>query len=128
MEAITNHDADAFAKLYDDNAVAFDPQYPKPLKGKAEVKKDIEDFFVAFPDIRAKVMSIIPNGNLIASEVLMTGTHKGPLVSLSGPIPPTNKPVEFRIGRFIQVNEQGLIVECNRYYDLAGIMMQLGLM
>lgn len=122
MEAITRHDADAFTALYASDAIAYDPQYPKPLNGREAIRKDIEDFFTAFPDVKVEVISIISTGDLVASEVLMRGTHKGPLKGPTGTVPATNKPMEMHIGRFIRVSEQGLIMECNRYYDLAGLM------
>lgn len=128
MDAISRHDANGFAALYAPDATAYDPQYPKPLKGREAVKEDIEDFFTAFPDIKAKVVSILSSGDLVASEVVMSGTHKGPLAGPTGTIPPTNRSVNIHIGRFIRVNKQGLITECNRYYDLAGLLQQLGLM
>lgn len=128
IEAFNRHDADAYAALYATEAIAYDPQYPEPLKGREAIRKDIEDFFQAFPDIQAKVVNVVGRGDTIAFEVEMSGTHKGPLVSPTGNIPATNRRMEMRGSRFNRVDAQGQITECNRYYDLAGIMMQLGLM
>jgi len=41
---------------------------------------------------------------------------------------PTNKPVEFRGAVFVRTNSDGLITEEHRYFDMAGLMGQLGLM
>jgi hypothetical protein len=43
-----------------------------------------------------------------------------------GEIPPTNRPVEFRLGWFATVDGQGQITEDSRYLDVAGLMQQLG--
>lgn len=45
-EAFNQHDADAYASLYAANAVAYDPQYSEPLRGREAIRKDIEDFFL----------------------------------------------------------------------------------
>lgn len=128
MDAFNRHDANAYAALYATEATAYDPQYPEPLKGREAIQKDIEDFFQAFPDVQATVVNVLVSGDTAAFEVEMSGTHKGPLVSPTGSIPATNRRMEMRGGRFERVDAQGQITECNRYYDLAGIMQQLGLM
>ena len=128
IDALNRHDADAFTALYATEATAYDPQYPEPLKGREAIQKDIEDFFQAFPDVQATVINAVVSGDTIAFEVEMSGTHQGPLVSPTGAIPATNRRMEMRGARFNRVDAEGRIMECNRYYDLAGIMMQLGLM
>lgn len=127
-EAINRHDADAYAAGYAADATASDPQYPEPLKGRKAIRKDIVDFFTAFPDIQSKVLNIVVSGNTLAFEVEMSGTHKGPLITPTGTIPAANKHMQMRGGRFMRINSHGQITECNRYYDLTGIMQQLGLM
>ena len=46
----------------------------------------------------------------------------------AGEIPATNRPMEVRFAAFLRVTDQGLIAEERRYFDLAGMMQQLGLM
>lgn len=128
VEAFNRHDADGFAALYATAAIAHDPQYPEPLRGRDAIRKDIEDFFRAFPDIQARVLTLLASGDTIAGEMEVSGTHKGPLVSPTGTIPATNRRMEMRTGRFVRVDAQDLITECNRYFDMAGLMQQLGLL
>lgn len=128
LDAFNRHDAEAFAALYTEDAVAPDPQYAEPLRGRPAIRKDIEAFFHAFPDVQATVIGeILFDDDNAAFEVQITGTHTGPLVTPDGPVPPTNRRVQISGGRFIRVNRQGLITDCRRYYDMAGIMAQLGL-
>jgi steroid delta-isomerase-like uncharacterized protein len=128
VDVFNRHEADAFAALYAHDATAYDPQYADLLNGREAIKKDIEDFFTALPDVQAKVLSSVAGGDTIAFEVEMSGTHNGPLVTPDGTVPPTNRPLKFLGSRVMQFNAQGQITSCNRYYDLAGIMQQLGLM
>ncbi|MER3559712.1 MAG: hypothetical protein C4336_09895 [Armatimonadota bacterium] len=127
MEAFNQHDAETYASLYAANAVAHDPQYFEPLRGRESIRKDIEDFFLAFPDVQAKIISTIHSADSVAFEVEVSGTHKGPLVTPNGSIPATNRPMTMLGGRFIRVDSQWAITECNRYFDMAVIAQQLGL-
>jgi steroid delta-isomerase-like uncharacterized protein len=129
-DAFNKHDLDALANLYAEDAVAYDPMYPEPLRGRAAIRKDAATFFKGFPDIRYEIISTIEkdarNG---ADEVRMTGTHTGPLETPTGEeLPPTNKRVELRGGAFTRLNERGEIVEERRYYDVATVLRQLGVM
>jgi len=126
VDAINRHDANAFAAQYATGAIAYDPQYPEPLKGRDEIRKDIEDFFQAFPDLQARLVSVLAGGDTVASEVELSGTHKGSLAGPTGAIPPTNRRIQLRVAGFDRV-EGNVITETRRYYDMAGLMQQLGL-
>ncbi|HXG36632.1 MAG TPA: ester cyclase [Dehalococcoidia bacterium] len=126
-EAFNRHDADAFATLYTTEAVAHDPQYTQPLKGREAIRKDIEDWFRAFPDVQASVASVVSGGETVAVEMRMTGTNKGPIASPAGEIPATNKRIDISLAWFVRVNGQGLITEDRRYFDMAGLAQQLGI-
>ena len=128
IEAFNRRDAAAFAAGYATGAVAYDPQYSEPLKGREAIREDIQAFFDAFPDGRVRLINSVTSGNTAASEVEFTGTQLGSMATPTGSIPPTNRRVTLRLARFIQVDTQGQIVKESRYYDLAGMMHQLGLM
>lgn len=127
IEAFNRHDADAVAAFFSDNAVAPDPAYPEPLRGKEAIRKDMADFFVTFPDIETRATESVASGDTVATEWQMTGTHKGPLNTPDGPVEATGRPVRINVATFARLNEQGLITEHRRYYDLAGLIQQLGL-
>jgi steroid delta-isomerase-like uncharacterized protein len=127
VDSLNKHDPDAFAKVFGPGAVVNDPQYSEPLRGDA-IKKDISDFFAAFPDLSARLESTMIDGNAYAVEWSMAGTHTGPLAMPSGDIAATNKRMETRGASFGRLDDQGRIVEERRYYDIAGMMAQLGLM
>ena len=127
-DAFSKHDLDAYTKLYAEDAVAYDPMYPEPLRGRAAIRKDAATFFRGFPDIRFEIVNTIEkddrNG---ADEVFLTGTQTGPLETPMGQdLPPTNKRIELKGAGFIRLNERGEIVEERRYYDVAGVLRQLG--
>ena len=128
-KAINGHDLDAVAKAYASDAVAYDPMYPEPLRGREAIKKDSADFLRAFPDLRFEISNVIEKDGLGAGEVRITGTHTGPLATpTGGEVPPTNKRIELKGAAFVRLNGSGEIVEERRYYDVGTILRQLGLM
>ncbi|PIR82326.1 hypothetical protein COU20_02780 [Candidatus Kaiserbacteria bacterium CG10_big_fil_rev_8_21_14_0_10_59_10] len=127
LEAFSAHDADAFASFFAEGASAYDPQYPEPLRGKDAIRKDIEDFITALPDLSARMLSLVGNSDVAAAEMEITGTHTGPFVTPEGTVPPTNKTLRMQVGLFVRVDGEGKIVENNRYYDMMSVANQLGL-
>jgi steroid delta-isomerase-like uncharacterized protein len=127
--AISKHDLDAHGKLYASDAVAYDPMYPQPLRGRDAIRKDTETFLRAFPDMRFEALTVIEKDERTGSaEIRLTGTHTGPLQSPTGEeIPPTKKRVEVKGAVFARLNERGEIVEERRYYDVGTMLRQLGL-
>lgn len=128
LEVFNRHDAAAFAACYAAEATIADPQFREPLSGGGAIAKDIGDWFGAFPDIKAHVTRTVVNGQAYAAEWSMEGTHKGPLVMPHGHVPATGRPVQISVATIGRLDGEGRIVEERRYYDLAGVMSQLGLM
>ncbi|MFC4872577.1 ester cyclase [Negadavirga shengliensis] len=126
-KAINEHDAGTFASLFAEGATAHDPFYPDPLKGRKEIEKDMEIFFTAFPDLRGEVINVLASGSWIAAEFEMTGTNDGQLDSPAGALPATGKKVKFEVASFVKLDENGLVVENRRYYNVAAILQQLGI-
>src|SRR5438309_4317646 len=101
-DAITKHDITTATNTYASDAVAYDPMYPEPLRGRDAIKKDAATFFRGFPDMKFEIVSIIEKDDRYgAGEVRLTGTHTGPLETPTGEeIPATNKRVELKGGAF----------------------------
>jgi steroid delta-isomerase-like uncharacterized protein len=132
IEAYTEHwaarDVAAIAACYASDVVVSDPTYAEPLRGREAVKKDTGDFFVAFPDLQLEVRTVLVEGATFALEGTMAGTHTGPMQLPSGLIPATNRRVEFPFAVMGAIGKGGEITEERRYYDVAGQLVQLGLM
>jgi steroid delta-isomerase-like uncharacterized protein len=128
-DAYTKHDVDAVTKLYASDAVAYDPMYPEPLRGRDAIRKDAAGYIRAFPDLRFEILTAIEKDERTgAGEVRLTGTHTGPLEAPTGEqIPPTNKRTDLRGAAFVKLNDRGEIVEERRYYDVGTMLRQLGI-
>lgn len=127
--AMTSHDGTAVGALYATDAVAHDPFYPEPLRGRPAIEKDATEFFAAFSDLKMQVTKTIEEGDASgAGEFRFSGTHDGPLITPMGDIPATHRKMDLRGAAFVTMNGQGEITEERRYYDTGQIMQQLGLM
>jgi steroid delta-isomerase-like uncharacterized protein len=76
--------------------------------------------FDAFPDLRIEVQRWIVDGDVVATEEVMEGTHTGPFAGLA----PTGRKVRLPMAHVNRVIG-GRIVERVAYHDTAGILRQL---
>ena len=125
IKAFNDHSAETWASHYSANAVVHDPQYPEPLRGREAIQKDVEDFFLAFPDMQFTVTSTLGSGNRGAIEGIGTGTQRGPLAGPGGTIPATNKQAKVAFVAMIELDSSGLIAAERRYYDVAGMLLYM---
>jgi steroid delta-isomerase-like uncharacterized protein len=128
VDAFNRHDGAAFAAFYAPDAVVVDPQHSDPLTGTKAITADVDAWFGAFPDIEARIEREVVSGSDYAIAFSMRGTHKGSLLMPGGNVPATDKPIQIAVATIGRMNPNGRIVEERRYYDLAGVMTQLGLM
>lgn len=128
IEAINRHDPSAFAALYSEDATVADPMYGEPLRGRGAIEKDMADFITAFPDLRFSVERTIVDDAAFASEIVIEGTHRGPLLGPAGHIPATNRRVTITGGVHARIDGSGRVVDEKRFYDVAAILSQLGIM
>jgi steroid delta-isomerase-like uncharacterized protein len=127
MAAWNAHDADAFAELFADEFVWTDVTTPEPIRTKDAAKAYVQAWVTAFPDMTAKVTNRIVTDDAVAAEVEFTGTNTGPMVMGGTEIPPTGRSVVGTGAYFARIRG-GRVVEFSSHPDVAGVMMQLGLM
>ncbi len=110
------------------DVITIGPHLPAALKGIDAHRKDIEGFIAAFPDLKVTTTLAFGQGDWVASDGFMEGTHKGPLAGPGGlSIPATGKRVHMPFCSLTRF-ESGKIAEERLFFDLAGMMAQLGLM
>jgi ketosteroid isomerase-like protein len=51
IDAFNRHDRAAYGALIAPDAVAYDPVYPEPLRGKKASMEDLDASFAAIPDV-----------------------------------------------------------------------------
>jgi len=110
------------------DVIAYASHLPAPAKGLDAHRKDVEGLATAFPDMKLTTSLLFGQGDWVAAEGVLEGTHKGPLAGPGGQmIPATYKRVRLPFCELTRM-ENGKIAEERVYFDLAGMLMQLGLM
>ena len=79
VEAITNRDADALARLYAEEATLRHPLFPEPARGRAAIRAAEQELFDAFSDIEVEVRSVLTGESRCAAEVVLRATNTGPI-------------------------------------------------
>src|SRR2546425_11453765 len=126
-KALNDHDVERFLSLHLPSIISRDPQNTEGAKGREAVRAGIEPMFKAFPDFRVVPERSFGQGDWIVEEGVGLGTHKGPLEAPGAPpIPATNRPVRLPYA-FIAKVDGGKFAETHLYFDVAGMMTQLGL-
>lgn len=121
------HDVERAAAVFPDDVVWIDAGSPQPMN-KDGLRQYLQDWFTAFPDIKITVTNRVVTEDQVASELDFTGTNNGPLQMGPGvTIPATGRKVNGKGTYFVRFKD-GKPVEVHSYPDLAGMMMQLGLM
>jgi len=108
---------------YAEDAETSDPS--GKYKGKKQILESFKVWKTAFPQGTAEVTNQIAQGDHVATEVVYKATHTGPLVSATGTIPPTNKPVVLTT-MIVSTFRDGLIQRERTYFDRTDLMQQLG--
>lgn len=80
----------------------------------------LSDTATSFPDLVMRVERWVEQGDVVVTEEVMEGTHKGDFAGLA----PTGRRVRLPICHVTRVVD-GKIVERTAYHDTAGILRQL---
>ena len=125
-DAWNSQNWEVFRKLHSDDTVVFWPGQPDPTKGRHNHEVESKEFFKTFPDnhiMNNPYKISFGEGDWTCSIADFTGTMKG---SSGKIIPPTNR--SFKV-EFCTVAhwKNGEIVAERLFYDLVGLMKQIGL-
>lgn len=128
LDSWNQHDTEKFLSLCDENVVWRDTGNPEPFKGKKGAGEFFDIWDTAFPDFKISLVNTIANETSVAAEVEFSGTNTGPMKMGDQPeIPATNRKVTSNKGTYFARFKNGKVTEVNSYPDLAGMMVQLGL-
>jgi ketosteroid isomerase-like protein len=128
-DAWNSQDWKTFEERHADNVAVFWPGQPEPTRGVHNHREESVQFFKAFPDnhlVNNPYKIQFYKDDYTCSVADFTGTFKGPMKGLNGQmIHPTNK--KFHI-EFCTVAhwKNGKILEERLFYDLLGMMIQIG--
>ncbi|MGA8070299.1 MAG: ester cyclase [Halobacteriota archaeon] len=131
-DAWNGQDWDTFNKRHAENVAVYWPGQPEPTRGQDAHQEEAEQFFKTFPDNRVgnrPYKVLFGEGEWTCSVANFTGTMTGPMAGPDGKtIQPKNKKFQVEFCTVAHWNEKGEITEERLFYDLVGLMRQLGLM
>src|SRR5215471_11479606 len=123
IDAWNRHDADAYLGLYAEGGTYHNPRMDNPLTGKA-IAHFAKSAWTAYTDARLENISRgDTGGGLVASQLVLHGTHTVPYFDGS---PPTGRTVAYPIATFTQLEGDKIRSE-HVYFDRQTPAEQLGL-
>jgi steroid delta-isomerase-like uncharacterized protein len=126
-DTFSNDQLDKTLEMASDDVVVKAHAFGMTFHKKDGFSGFMQSFKTAFPDIVIHHKNIITNGNRVAVEFIAEGTHKGPIQTPAGDIPPTGKHVTFTVAEFLEW-ENGKLKSIHNYQDAGSIMRQIGVM
>jgi len=122
---------ETFRKRHTENVVVHWPGGAPPTRGRHNHDLEAIEFFKTFPDnhlINRPYKILFADGNHTCSIAELSGTMKGPMKTAEGKvIQPTGKSFHVEFCTVATWNEKGEITEERLFYDLVGLMRQIGL-
>ncbi|MEU9605286.1 ester cyclase [Streptomyces sp. NPDC048057] len=128
-DAWNAQDWDTFEARHAPDTIVRWPGQGEPTRGRHDHRAEAVEFYKTFPDNQVgnrPYQVLIGQGEWTCSVARFTGTMTGPMKGPGGEIPPTGRAfaVDFcTVARWVN----GQIVEENLFYDLVGLMQQIGL-
>ena len=126
-QAVIDHDLDAAAACYAEDAVAVTPDQGE-IRGRDAIRGYFKGQVDGFPDGDYEYVQKHEAGNVAIDEGYLTGTHTGSLVMRTGEsFEPTGKQIRVR-GCDIATVQGGLITAHRFYFDQVEFLGQLGML
>ena len=122
---------ETFRKRHTENVTVYWPGGAPSTNGRRNHDAEAVEFFKTFPDnhlINRPYKILFAEGNHTCSVAEFSGTMKGPMKTTEGTvIQPTGKGFHVEFCTVATWNEKGEITEERLFYDLVGLMRQIGL-
>jgi ketosteroid isomerase-like protein len=109
---------------FTDNSVGFTYRGPD---GPTGLGKTVEVYAEAFPDMHRELYRLFSVGDVVIVELALQGTHKGPLPTPMGILPPTGKRMDAPCCDVFRLVD-GKIQSFNCYPSGTVIFAQLGVL
>ena len=125
VESINKRSPETFLNLHQESVVLYDPTLGS-LTGWTALRNMWDGLFGMFPDYQVRKVRGFGQDDWVCLEVEESGTMKGPLHAGPKEIPPTGRSFKIPSSIICRVVD-GQIGEVRIYFDVLGLMAQLGL-
>jgi hypothetical protein len=129
--AWNSQDWTVFRKRHAEKTAVYWPGQPDPTIGRDNHEAEAREFFKTFPDnhlINDPYKIMFGDGDFTCTIADFSGTMKGPMKAPGGKVIwPTNKGFHVEFCTVAHWNENGEILEERLFYDLVGMLKQIGI-
>ena len=125
VDSFNKRSKESFLDLHGESTVLYDPTLGS-LKGQLALDKMWTGLFSMFPDYQIRRVRSFGQDDWVCLEVEESGTMKGPIHAGPREIPATGKTFKIPSSIICRV-EEGRIGEVRIYFDVLGLMAQIGL-
>ena len=94
-------------------------------RGPEKTAEWLRGFLTACPDLRYEVLAIAGEGDVVATELRVRGTHTGPLQGPVGEVQPTGRAFDVPAANIWRVRADR-IAAYHVYFDQITVLQQLG--
>jgi steroid delta-isomerase-like uncharacterized protein len=121
-ETVRAGDLDGVVDLFAEACLFIDVTQPEPSQGRVAFRAYMEETFAGMPDFRPESWTFIAEGDHVAAELVLTGTHAGSFMGYA----PTGRMVRWPASAFYTLNpEHDQVIREVYYYDLGSLTRQL---
>ena len=122
QRAWDGRDPDALAAGHAEHGTVVSPMFGRRT-GRDAIRHSYRALFATFPDWTFKGDALLIDGNRVAQQFVVTATHVGEFMGLSG----SNRRFQIQGMRMFEMQD-GLILHEQRHYDFTGLLIQVGVL
>lgn len=97
------------------------------FRGREPLLGMLAGYRAAFPDLRHRVTHHVEADDTVALELIVEGTHTGPMQTPQGTVPATGKTVTWESCDYIRVRD-GRVVSWHVYHDTVPFLTAMGVL
>lgn len=121
-ETVRRRDIDRLVEMFSEDCVFVDVTQPEPSVGRVQFRAYMEETFLGMADFRPDAWTFLAEGDHVAAELVLAGTHTGPCMGHA----PTGREVRWLASAFYTLNAaHDEVIREVYYYDLESLTRQL---
>jgi steroid delta-isomerase-like uncharacterized protein len=123
LELVKAGDVDGVAECFALDCVFVDVPSGDTAIGRESLRTLMVDYYAGLPDYHAEIERLIVDANIVAVELTLKGTHRGPFMGCEA----SGRQVSWRACAVYDLAlDDGLVTKETYYYDAGDLMSQLG--
>jgi ketosteroid isomerase-like protein len=120
-------DLEGWVNCFTPDGTFTDQSIGVTYQGPKELPFTVQNYGTAFPDMHRELFRFYEDGNIVAVQLALQGTHLGPLDLPVGVIPPTGKRMDAPCADVFEIVD-GKIKRFDCYPSATIVMTQLGIL